>query len=187
MKMKDKLGIIEKFETPLQGCYELQPIVRKDNRGSFTKTFHIESFKELGLEVEFKEELRSISIKNVLRGLHFQTPPADHVKLVYCVEGTVIDVAVDLRKSSPTYGKFHMVTLDGQKCNMFYLPKGLAHGFYTLSDNAIMMYKLTSVYSPENDKGILWNSVGIPWPCNEPIISDRDIRHISFSDFDSPF
>lgn len=185
--MKDKNGIIEKLETPLEGCYELKPVVRGDSRGNFIKTFHIEAFKELGLETDFKEEYHSTSMKNVLRGLHFQTPPADHVKLVYCIEGSVMDVAVDLRKDSPTYGKFHIVNLDGQKCNMSYLPRGFAHGFYTLSERAVMMYKLTSVYSPENDKGILWDSIDIPWSCKDPILSDRDKQHLPFSEFDSPF
>ena len=185
--MKDKNLLFEKIETPLEGCYELQPIVRGDKRGSFTKTFHVDSFRELGLATDFKEELRTISVKNVLRGLHFQTPPAEHVKVVYCAEGNVMDVAVDLRKSSPTYGKFHIVNLDSEKCNMLYIPVGFAHGFYTLSERVIMMYKMTSVYSPENDKGILWNSVFIPWPTKTPILSERDTKHIKFTEFDSPF
>ena len=156
--MKDKNGIIEKLETPFSGCYELQPIIRQDIRGSFIKTFHIEAFKELGLTTNFKEEFTTISFKNILRGLHFQIPPADCVKLVYCIFGKVMDVVIDLRKASPTYGKFHIIYLESNKCNMIYIPQGFAHGFYTLTNQAIMVYKQTSVYSPECDKGIHWNS-----------------------------
>lgn len=181
------LGIIEKYKTELEGCYELQPIVHKDSRGSFVKTFHWDEFKALGLPTEFKEEYHSVSSKGVLRGLHFQLPPADHEKLVYCVEGKVLDVAVDLRKSSATYGRYHLFELDSERGNMAYLPKGMAHGFYTLSDTATMMYKVTSEYAPESDAGILWNSVGIPWGTESPIMSDRDQTFPRLEEFCSPF
>lgn len=186
--MTDTLNLFDKKETTLEGCFEIQPKVRGDNRGSFVKTFHEQSFAELGLATDFKEMFYSASVKNVLRGLHFQTPPCDHVKLVYCACGKVLDAAVDLRKNSPTYGKFHVVELDSDKGNMFYLPKGLAHGFLTLSDKAVVIYNLTSVYSPEHDKGILWSSCGIDWNVDFcPILSERDKKHPRLEDFESPF
>lgn len=181
------MNIFEKIATPLEDCFELQSIVRGDNRGSFIKTFHNEAFAELGLAAEWKEEYYSTSIKNVLRGLHFQTPPADHDKLVYCSFGKVMDVSVDLRKSSATFGKHTICFLEGGKGNMMYLPKGFAHGFLTLSERAIIVCKTTTVYSPENDKGILWSSCGIDWQCNEPILSDKDKNHPTLAEFDSPF
>lgn len=180
-------ALFEKISTPLEGCFELQPIVRGDKRGSFVKIFHADIFEELGLATDFKEEYYSTSIKNVLRGMHFQTPPADHVKLVCCIEGAVKDVVVDLRKNSATFGKHCAFNLSAEKANMLYIPKGLAHGFLTLSERAIMLYNVTSVYSPENDKGILWSSCGIDWQCDAPIISARDQNHPPLAAFDSPF
>lgn len=181
------MSIFKKITTPLEGCFELQSIVRGDNRGSFIKTFHNEAFAELGVSAEWKEEYYSTSIKDVLRGLHFQTPPDDHDKLVYCPSGKVMDVAVDLRKNSATFGKHTTCILEGGKGNMMYLPKGFAHGFLTLSERAIIVCKTTTVYSPENDKGILWSSCDIDWQCNEPILSDKDKNHPTLAEFDSPF
>ena len=187
MKSFGSLGLIEKITTELEGCYELRPIVRGDMRGRFVKTFHCSEFKSLGLPTEFKEEYYSVSCKGVLRGLHFQLPPMAHEKLVYCVAGKVLDVAVDLRKKSATYGRYHLFELDSERGNMAYLPKGMAHGFYTLSDTAIMMYKVTSEYAPECDAGILWDSVGIPWGAESPITSDRDKKFPTLAEFSSPF
>ncbi|MBR4903728.1 MAG: dTDP-4-dehydrorhamnose 3,5-epimerase [Selenomonadaceae bacterium] len=179
--------MLEKILTPLEGCFELLPIVRGDSRGSFVKIFHEPTFKEFGLATNFNEEFYSTSIKNVLRGMHFQTPPADHVKLVCCIEGAVKDVVVDLRKNSATFGKHCAFELTAEKANMLYIPKGFAHGFLTLSERATMLYNVTSVYSSEHDKGILWSSCGIDWQCDEPILSDRDKIHPSLAEFDSPF
>ncbi len=181
------MKLFEKISTPFEGCFELQPIVRGDSRGSFVKTFHADAFAELGLVTDFKEEYYSTSIKNVLRGMHFQTPPADHVKLVLCMEGAVKDVLVDLRKDSATFGKHCAFELTAAKANILYIPKGLAHGFLTLSERATMFYKVTSVYSPENDKGILWSSCNIDWQCDSPILSTRDQNHPPLAEFDSPF
>ena len=185
--MRDRLNLFEKIETSLEGCFEIQPTVRSDNRGLFIKTFHSDSFSQLGLSTDFKEMLCTTSVRNVLRGFHFQIPPCDHVKLVYCAFGKVMDVAVDLRKNSATYGKFHALELDAEKGNMFYLPKGFAHGFLTLSDRAVIIYNLTSVYSPEHDKGIMWNSCGIDWKNSCPILSERDKKHPRLEEFNSPF
>ena len=178
---------IEIRQTEIPGCFEITPKVLKDERGTFVKTFHQEIFKANGLETHFTEEYYSFSKKRVLRGLHFQLPPLDHIKFVYCVSGRVLDAVVDLRIGFPTYGEFETFELSAEKANMLYIPKGLAHGFYVLSESAIMVYKVTTVYSPEHDTGILWNSVGIPWPDEKPIISQRDSRFISFADSKSPF
>jgi dTDP-4-dehydrorhamnose 3,5-epimerase len=174
-------------ETKISGCYEIQPQVFQDDRGSFVKTFHQDIFDSHHLETNFTEEYYSISHRNVLRGLHFQIPPQHHVKLVYCVQGQVIDVVVDLRVNSPTYGEFQSFDLCAERANLIYVPPGLAHGFYVTSEVAIMIYKVSTVYAPECDAGILWSSVGIPWLSDHPILSKRDREFTSLADFNSPF
>ncbi|MEG4330952.1 dTDP-4-dehydrorhamnose 3,5-epimerase [Microcoleus sp. AT9_A2] len=178
---------MEIYETKLPGCYELQPKVFKDHRGTFVKTFHEEVFKKYQLNINFAEEYYSFSHQNVFRGLHFQMPPKDHTKMVYCVQGEVIDAVVDLRVGSPTYGKCETFSLTAEKANIIYIPPGFAHGFYVLSETAIMMYKVSTVYSPEQDTGIHWNSVGVVWPIPNPIVSKRDNEFVALSDFNSPF
>lgn len=174
-------------ETTIPGCFEIFPEVFKDNRGLFVKTFYQDIFRERVLDIHYTEEYYSFSYKGVLRGLHFQLPPMEYAKLVYCVYGNVFDVVLDLRIGSPTYGGFEIFELSAEKANMVYIPKGLAHGFYVLSKNTIMMYKVTTMHSPKHDTGILWNSTGIPWPDKKPVISKRDSNLISFADFKSPF
>lgn len=173
--------------TALQGCYELQPKIVGDERGRFVKTFHERWFEDNGLRTDFSEQYYSVSTKGVLRGLHFQVPPAEHAKLVYCPAGQVLDAAVDLRKGSSTYGQFVCIELDAERGNMLYLDAGFAHGFYTQSERAMMVYNVTSVHSPEHDAGIRWDSVGIPWPDDDVVVSTRDQGLPSLSDFDSPF
>lgn len=174
-------------KTRIPGCYEITPLIFKDERGIFVKTFHQEVFAQNRLETHYAEEYYSSSHQDVLRGLHFQIPPKDHTKLVYCIAGEVIDAVVDLRIGSPTYGEFETFKLNAEKGNMIYIPPGLAHGFYVVSQNAILLYKVTTVYSPEHDSGIHWNSVGIPWPGDDPIISKRDSEFVALSDYVSPF
>jgi dTDP-4-dehydrorhamnose 3,5-epimerase len=171
----------------LDGCCELQPKAFEDPRGRFVKVFHEQEFAAEGLEHNFVEEYYSISYKNVIRGMHFQLPPMDHVKLVYCVEGEVMDAVVDLRIDSPTYGQYALFELSASKANSIYIPKGMAHGFCARSDHAVMVYKVSSVYSPDHDAGVLWNSVDIPWPLQQPCISERDKSLPALSDFKSPF
>lgn len=171
----------------IAGCFELQPKVFEDNRGRFVKVFHEQTFLELGLETAFAEEYYSVSYKNVIRGMHFQLPPMDHVKMVYCVKGEVMDAVVDLRLSSPTYGQYQLFELSAAKANSIYIPKGIAHGFCVRSGQAIMVYKVSMIYSPEHDAGVLWNSVSIPWPSEQPCISDRDKSFPALADFVSPF
>ena len=178
---------MDKKETNIQGCYELFPRVFKDQRGKLIKTFHHDTFSELGLEVVFKEEYFSVSAIGVLRGLHFQLPPNDHIKCVTCLSGRLFDVVVDLRKNSPTFGKHFTTELDSELGNMVYIPSGCAHGFFTLTDQAIFLNRTTSVFSPDSDTGIRWDSCGIPWPDPNPILSEKDKNLIKFSDFTSPF
>lgn len=184
--MKDSLGLFEKIETSLEGCFEIQPVAREDHRGAFIKTFHSDAFKELGLETILNENYYSISNKNVLRGMHFQTPPNAQMKLVYCVEGEVMDVAIDLRKNSATYGKHHVCYLK-EKGKALYIPEGFAHGFLTLTDKAIITYYSNRIYASESDGGILWSSCGIDWKCCSPVLSEKDKKHPTLEEFNSPF
>src|SRR6266568_5622159 len=168
-------------------CLEIQPHVMEDSRGRFVKIFHAPEFEKRGLETSFVEEFFSISHKNVIRGLHFQLPPKDHVKIVYCQQGEAMDVVVDLRLGSPTYGEFEIFNLSAENANGIYIPTGLAHGFCALSESAVMVYKVSSVYSPEHDAGVRWDSMNIPWPVANPTLSSRDLKLPSFIDFISPF
>ena len=171
----------------IPGCLEIQPRIHRDIRGRLLKVFHRESFVELGLETDFAEEFYSISNRGVIRGLHFQSPPMDHVKMVYCVQGEVFDAVLDLRIGSPTYGKTASFKLSSDKGNCLYIPKGLAHGFCATSEIATLVYKVSTVHSPQHDSGILWNSVDIDWPTKLPVISERDSSFKPFSDFESQF
>jgi dTDP-4-dehydrorhamnose 3,5-epimerase len=175
------------INTKIPGCYELFPIIHKDKRGFFVKTFHFPTFKKFGLETNFKEEYYSVSKKNVVRGLHFQIPPKGHSKLVYCIAGIVKDVVVDLRVGSPTYGKNLSIILSSDKGNMIYIPEGLAHGFFTLSKFSTLIYKTTNIHDPKKDIGIKWDSAGISWPKKNIIISERDKSFLPFKNFKSPF
>ena len=174
-------------ETEIPGCYELQPRLLKDERGVFVKTFHANEFRSLGLCENWKEQYYSTSNQGVLRGLHFHLPPYDHAKLVYCISGRVLDVAVDLRVGSPSYGHCVIVELSAERGNMIYLPTGLAHGFCTHEEPATLVYNVTSVYQPESDTGIRWDSANIPWPLTNPLLSERDHSFSTLAEFESPF
>lgn len=178
---------MELIPTILEGCYQVRPFFAQDERGTFVKTFHADRFLALGLPSEWREEYYSSSRKGVIRGMHFQTPPHDHEKLVYCIQGRVLDVVVDLRKGSPTYGQHCAVELDAARGHGLVVPKGMAHGFLALTESVLMSYKVTSVYVPENDAGIRWDSFGLDWGIDQPIVSSRDHAHPLFADFDSPF
>jgi dTDP-4-dehydrorhamnose 3,5-epimerase len=171
----------------LGGCFVVQPSFSQDERGTFVKTFHARRFAELGLPTAWSEEYYSSTRKGVIRGMHFQTPPHDHEKLVYCMQGRVLDVVLDLRKSSPTYGQHFAVELESVRGQGLIIPKGMAHGFLALTEDALMAYKVTTVYAPDNDSGIRWDSFGFDWEVERPIISARDRTHPAFSDFVSPF
>jgi len=164
--------VIEK--TSLEGIYIIQNKAFRDDRGIFVKTFHNDIFRKNGLESSFMESFYSVSKKNVIRGMHFQIPPYDHNKLVYVVDGKVLDVAVDIRKNSNTYGKYFSLILSGDNRKALYLQQGFAHGYLTLSQSATMLYMTSSVHDKDHDTGIKWDSFGFDWNVKSPIISGRD-------------
>lgn len=168
---------------PIKGCNLIKFDKFKDSRGDFVKTFNENVFTENGLMLNMKEEFYSLSDKDVIRGMHFQNPPADHEKFVYCASGAILDVILDIRSESETYGQFYSVELNDENCLALWLPKGIAHGFLSLKKNSLMIYKTSSVHDPEYDTGIKWNSFGFNWPIKKPIISKRDD---AFSDFNKP-
>ena len=178
---------LEITETAIPGCYELQPRVASDSRGAFVKTYHVDSFRAVGLRTDWTEQYYTTSGPGVLRGLHFQLPPDDHAKLVYCISGRVFDAAVDLRIGSPSYGECVTLELSAERGNMLYLPTGLAHGFCTQDQPATLVYNVTSVYQLASVTGIRWDSAGIPWPLTEPLISERDQAFVMVAEFKSPF
>jgi dTDP-4-dehydrorhamnose 3,5-epimerase len=174
-------------KTPFAGLYILETVNFCDERGSFQKTFNSDFFKEHGLAADFQEFYYSVNRKNVIRGMHFQIPPFDHVKVVYVSFGRIMDVVVDLRKESETYGKCFSVEMNSQRGQFLYIPKGFAHGFLSLEDNSIVNYAQTSCYSKEHDKGVDSLSIGFDWHVDNPIRSGRDLTFPKLADFNSPF
>ena len=158
-----------------------------DARGSFLKVFNEDFFKANKLETDYKESYYTISGKNVVRGMHFQIPPLAHVKLVYLSNGKILDVILDIRKQSATFGKFFNIELTPENPVLIYIPIGFAHGFLSLKENSMVSYLQTSVYNAISDSGILWNSFGFDWPVTNPILSKRDMSFSQFSQFNNPF
>ena len=179
--------MFEYHDTALPGCLRIVPPRSADLRGRFVKVLHADAFRARGLETHFAEEFYTVSGSRVLRGLHFQVPPHDHVKLVYCVVGQVLDVAVDLRRGSPTYGRSAMIELSAENEQMLYIPRGFAHGFLVTSPEAILVYKVGTVHSPQHDRGVRWDSAGINWPEGAKVISDRDLGLPPLGEFQTPF
>jgi dTDP-4-dehydrorhamnose 3,5-epimerase len=177
-----------KFEkTELTGVYIIEHDVHKDSRGAFVKTFHKEEFNKMGLENDFSESYYTRSKEDVIRGMHFQVPPYDHAKLVTVILGTVVDVILDLRKSSPTKGKHIAVELSRENRKSIYIPRGCAHGFAVLSESAIVFYMATTEHAPMHDKGIRFNSFGYDWRIKHPIISERDLGLPELTKFNEYF
>ena len=174
-------------ETALSGVFILEQSVFKDPRGAFVKIFQESFFKERGLECDFKENYYTRSKEDVIRGMHFQTPPYDHAKLVTVIHGTILDVILDLRKGSPTFGQYETFELSRENRKSIYIPRGFAHGFTVLGESAIAYYMVTSEYNAEHDCGIRYDSFGLDWPVVNPIVSDRDKAFPAFSEFKSPF
>jgi dTDP-4-dehydrorhamnose 3,5-epimerase len=169
---------------PIEGLYEITPKIFKDARGYFFESYSERDFHEAGLNMRFVQDNQSYSMKGVLRGLHFQkTHPQG--KLVRVISGEVFDVAVDIRESSPTRGKWHSVLLSSELQNQFYISEGFAHGFLVLSESAVFTYKCTDFYYPEDESGIIWNdfTIGIEWPKIgvDYIISGKDQKLSAFS------
>ena len=177
--------------TEIEGVYIIEPKIFKDPRGYFFESFSKREFQEAIGNVEFVQDNESCSTKGVLRGLHFQKPPYSQAKLVRCVVGRVKDVAVDLRKDSPTYGKHIAVELSEDNHLQFFIPKGFAHGFEVLSDVAIFQYKCDEYYHPESEGGLdpFDDELNIQWQTQraDAVVSDKDRKHPKLTDFDSPF
>ncbi len=176
-----------KEELSIPGLFKIHFYKAKDERGTFVKTFHQNNWKNLGLDFEVRENFYSISHKNVIRGMHFQTPPHEHHKFVFALGGEVTDVVLDLRKDSPTYGQFECIQLK-ENCGFgIFIPKGLAHGFLSITNLSVLYYLTTKEYTPENDLGIRFDSFGFDWNVDNPVISPRDLSFPSLRDFESPF
>jgi dTDP-4-dehydrorhamnose 3,5-epimerase len=173
----------------IAGLILIKPKVFSDNRGSFLETFHIDKYREIGIDKAFVQDNESVSSAMVLRGLHFQCPPFAQGKLIRVISGSIYDVAVDIRKNSPTYGRWHAEILTGENRHQFWIPEGFAHGFLALEDQTIVNYKCTSVYQAGSEATLLWNDpdIGIHWPGTPVEISPKDLGGESFSHFCSPF
>jgi len=179
--------LIEKSH--IKGLIVIKPDVFEDQRGYFFESYNEEKFRQLGIDVKFLQDNESKSDKGVLRGLHFQIPPYQQGKLVRVIKGAVLDVAVDLRNSSPTYGQWVSIELSEKNKWMYWIPVGFAHGFLTLEENTIFFYKCTQVYHWESEMGIAWDDpdLRIDWGTNQPLISEKDKTAGRFCDFVSPF
>ena len=174
-------------ETGLAGCHEVRFNVHRDPRGLFVKTYHEAAFRSLGLCTEWREEFVTTSARGVIRGMHFQVPPEQHRKLVICLVGRVLDVALDLRAGSPTYGRCVAVELSANLANAMHIPEGFAHGFQALEDGSSLLYKVSSMHSPAHDQGLRWDRIGFDWPVASPLVSPRDAGFGSLTDFKTPF
>lgn len=179
------------IQTSIPGVVIIEPRLFKDDRGYFFESFSERDFNAQVREVKFVQDNESMSSYGVMRGLHFQRPPFTQSKLVRCVKGAVLDVAVDIRKGSPTYGQHVAVELTEENHRQFFVPRGFAHGFAVLSETAIFQYKCDNFYHPEADGGIsiLDDSLGIDWriPTDHAILSEKDTKHPLLKNFDSPF
>jgi len=179
------------IKTKLDGLVVLKPTVFKDNRGYFMESYNQKNINKLLGNVNFVQDNESESSRGVLRGLHFQKPPYTQAKLVRCLKGSVLDVALDLRKDSKTYGIFETISLTEENKKQLFIPKGFAHGFIVLSKSAILSYKVDNYYNPESESGIIWNDpdLNIDWKINknEIIVSEKDKNLPTFNEIINPF
>ena len=179
------------IETALEGVVIIEPKILGDTRGYFFETFSQREFDEKVRKINFVQDNESMSTYGVMRGLHFQRPPFTQSKLVRCVKGAVLDVAVDIRKGSPTYGQHVAVEITENNHRQFFVPRGFAHGFAVLSETAVFQYKCDNFYAPQADGGISIadESLGIDWkiPADKILLSEKDTLHVCLKDFDSPF
>jgi dTDP-4-dehydrorhamnose 3,5-epimerase len=180
---------VEIEEKEIKGLIEIFPKVFGDQRGFFLETFNASRYNDILRNIQFVQDNFSSSNKGVLRGLHFQNPPYSQGKLVQVITGLALDVAVDLRRNSETYGQHVKVLLSAEKRNQFWIPEGFAHGFIALEDNTIFSYKCTNYYNPQSEVTILWNdrNLKIDWQIDNPIISPKDKEGVLFKDFNTPF
>jgi dTDP-4-dehydrorhamnose 3,5-epimerase len=178
-------------ETPIKDLLIIEPKVWKDDRGYFFESYNQKAFADAGINVEFVQDNQSFSHKGALRGLHAQANPYAQGKLVRVIQGKVLDVAVDIRKTSPTYGQHYKIELSGENNTMFWVPPGFLHGFVTLADNTIFSYKCTNLYHKDSEIGVIWNDqdLNIDWGVTlaEAIVSPKDAVLAAFADIHSPF
>jgi dTDP-4-dehydrorhamnose 3,5-epimerase len=175
--------IVKVSQTELEGVLLIEPTVHLDSRGRFFESYEKEKYRALGIREDFVQDNQSLSNKNVLRGLHYRVDP-EQSKLVRVVKGEVFDVVVDIRKSSPTFGKWQSFILSSTNYLQLYVPVGFAHGFCVLSDVAEFLYKVSEYYSAEKEKGIIWNDpdIRITWPISDPVLSDKDVTNSRLRD-----
>jgi dTDP-4-dehydrorhamnose 3,5-epimerase len=178
--------VFEIHQTELAGVLELEPRVHRDSRGEFVKTWSDALFRDAGLHFTPRETYFTVSAKHVIRGMHFQLPPGEHSKLVCCLQGALLDVVLDLRRS-PTYGAHLTRELSADNRRMLLIPPGCAHGFLSLADGTVTSYTVDGPYVPELDFGIAWDSFGYTWPCETPELSQRDETFDPLDEFPSPF
>jgi len=174
-------------QLPLAGAYLITLPSSQDARGTFVKTFHEISLAAAGIQFTLRESYFSFSHKDVIRGMHFQLPPHHHAKVVFCPQGAILDVIVDLRKASPTYGQHYATELSADNHKAYYIPEGFAHGFKALTDNAMTYYLVSTEYSGPHDTGVRYDSIGFDWGVVNPIVSARDLSFGTLGDFKSPF
>ena len=173
-------------ELDIDGLFEINLNPRFDERGFFMRAYDIDEFRKAGLQREWVQENHSRSeSKGIIRGLHFQLEPFSETKLVRCIRGEIYDVVVDLRKGSKTFGRWEGIILSEEKKNMFFIPRGFAHGFCTLSEISEVLYKVDNYYSPENERGMIWNDpdIAIEWPVTNPILSVKDQKNMTLKEF----
>ncbi len=191
LRLAVNIIVMEVKKTSIDGVFIIEPRIFEDSRGYFFESFSQREFEEKVGPINFVQDNESKSSYGVMRGLHFQRPPFTQSKLVRCVKGAVLDVAVDIRKGSPTYGQHVAVELTEDNHRQFFIPKGFAHGFAVLSDTAVFQYKCDEFYHPEADGGIsiLDESLNIDWriPTDKAILSDKDTKHPLLKEFDTPF
>ncbi len=180
---------MEFIKTDIEGLLIIQPKVYGDSRGYFFESYSRQLFEQAGIKTDFVQDNQSVSAKNVVRGLHLQAPPFAQAKLVRVVHGSALDVAVDIRKNSPTYGKYVSVKLDTLHHNMFWIPEGFAHGFAALENDTVFVYKTGNYYNKASEMAIHWNDplLNIQWGIQNAIVSDKDQITPLFKDFVSPF
>ena len=180
---------MEVIKTPIEGLLVIKPRIFEDDRGHFFESWSKDSLLKVGLDLDFVQDNQSLSQKGVLRGLHFQSPPFAQGKLVRVIKGAVVDVAVDIRKKSPTYGQHFVVELSEENKTVFWIPPGFAHGFLTLKDDTIFTYKCTGVYNKESEEALMWNDedLNIDWRVENPLVSDKDMLAGNFNDFTTQF
>jgi dTDP-4-dehydrorhamnose 3,5-epimerase len=176
-------------KTGFEGLLILEPQVFGDPRGYFVETYNLKNWLGAGIDSTFVQDNQSLSANNIIRGLHFQRPPYAQAKLVRVIRGSVLDVVVDIRKNSPTYGKHFAAVLSGENFAQLYIPVGFAHGFATLEDNTLFVYKCSDYYRPEAEDGLPWDDkdLGIDWKIQDPVLSERDKNFKPFSTFETPF